>query len=137
MKSVYLLPLLLLAACAPAVQVDPTYTASGTYSGTCAAALAQLDASAIRTRPAVLFGANSWTPLTPTSKSANSAAYVSTNGTAVVSYGVVRPVGGTVTVIASCAESEGRATITLATSGQQKRFVDTLNTSLLNGIRLP
>lgn len=123
-----------LASCAPSVQVDPTYAASRTVSGSCANALASLNAAAVRTRPAVLFGANSWTPLRQTAAGPGGASYISTNGTAVVNYGVVTPIAGTVTVIANCTEANGAATVSLASSGQQKRFIDTLNESLLKAI---
>lgn len=139
MKKTVLLPALALAlaSCAPTVQQDPVYTKSQTYTGTCAEALAQLDAVAIRTRPAVLFGVNSWTPLKQTSKGENGAAYVSTNSTSVVSYGVVTPIGGTVTVVANCSQVGDKATVTLSSSGQQQNYINTLNDALLKGITLP
>lgn len=116
---------LALASCAPTVQQDPVYTKSQTYTGTCAQALAQLDGTAIRTRPAVLLGGNTWSTLRQISATPTSAAYTSTNGTF------------SVTTQATCTEANGKATLTLASSGQQQPYMDALNDALLKGITLP
>lgn len=139
MKKVLLLTAIpfALASCAPTIQQEPVYTKSQTYTGTCTDAMAQLNATAIRTKPAVLFGSNTWTTLRQTNSGTNSATYVSTNGTAVVNYGVVTPLNMSVTVQATCKEADGKATLTLASSGQQQRFIDLLNDALIKGITLP
>ncbi|GGO32585.1 hypothetical protein [Deinococcus humi] len=118
----FLLPLLL-AACAPAVQTNPITTASRTYAASCPAVLDALTAVAIRTQPSGAVGVGSWSLLGLVSRTESTATYSSQSMNQFAT-----------TVQATCT---GEATLTLDSAGQTPPLLNALNSTLLDGVKLP